>query len=51
MDEDEVREESEVEKSINVWRQSERKIMIETVQDLIQTSQTISGPAFENRRS
>ncbi len=38
MDEDEVREESEVEKSINVWRQSERKIMIETVQDLIQTS-------------
>jgi len=38
MDEDEVHEESEVEKSINVWRQSERKIMIETVQDLIQTS-------------
>ena len=38
LDEDEVREESEVEKSINVWRQSERKIMIETVQDLIQTS-------------
>src|SRR5437870_8796926 len=38
MDEDEVREESEVEKSINVWRQSERKIMIETVQDLIQTA-------------
>src|SRR5438046_8367326 len=38
MGEDEVHEESEVEKSINVWRQSERKIMIETVQDLIQTS-------------
>src|SRR5437667_11886970 len=38
MDEDEVGEESEVERSINVWRQSERKIMIETVQDLIQTS-------------
>ena len=38
MDEDEVSEESEVEKSINAWRQSERKIMIETVQDLIQTS-------------
>jgi len=38
MDKDEAREESEVEKSINVWRQSERKIMIETVQDLIQTS-------------
>ena len=38
MDEDEVGEESEVERSINVWLQSERKIMIETVQDLIQTS-------------
>ena len=38
MDEDEVREESEVKNSINAWRQSERKVMIETVQDLIQTS-------------
>ena len=38
MGEDEVREETEVKKSINVWRQSERKVMIETVQDLIQTS-------------
>src|SRR5207244_10993859 len=38
MGEDEVREEVEVKKSINAWRQSERKIMIETVQDLIQTS-------------
>jgi len=38
MGEDEFREESEVKKSINAWRQSERKIMIETVQDLIQTS-------------
>ncbi len=38
MDEDEVGEGSEVKKSINAWRQSERKIMIETVQDLIQTS-------------
>src|SRR6266566_451709 len=38
MDEDEGREESEVKNSINAWRQSERKIMIETVQDLIQTS-------------
>src|SRR5437870_12998822 len=38
MDEDEVGEESEVDRSINVWRQSERTIMIETVQDLIQTS-------------
>ena len=38
MGEDEVGEGSEVKKSINAWRQSERKIMIETVQDLIQTS-------------
>src|SRR5437867_6823207 len=38
MDEDEVREEVEVKNSINAWRQSERKVMIETVQDLIQTS-------------
>jgi len=38
MDEDEVSEESDVRKSINAWRQSERKVMIETVQDLIQTS-------------
>ncbi len=38
MGEDEVREEVEVKKSVNAWRQSERKIMIETVQDLIQTS-------------
>ena len=38
MGEDEVREEVEVKNSINAWRQSERKVMIETVQDLIQTS-------------
>jgi len=38
MDEDEVGEGSEVRKSIDAWRQSERMIMIETVQDLIQTS-------------
>ena len=38
MGEYEVREEVEVKKSINSWRQSERKMMIETVQDLIQTS-------------
>jgi len=38
MGEDEGREEVEVKKSINAWRQSERKVMIETVQDLIQTS-------------
>jgi hypothetical protein len=38
MDEDEFHEESEVAKSINVWRQSERKVMIDTIQDLIRTS-------------
>src|SRR2546425_12968579 len=38
MGEDEVGEGSEVRKSIDAWRQSERKIMIETVQDLNQTS-------------
>jgi len=38
MGEDEAGEESEVKNSINAWRQSERKVMIETVQDLIQTS-------------
>src|SRR5437660_12089411 len=38
MGEDEVSDEVEVRKSIDAWRQSERKIMIETVQDLIQTS-------------
>src|SRR5437660_10312505 len=38
MSEDEVSDEVEVKTSINAWRQSERKIMIETVQDLIQTS-------------
>ncbi len=38
MGEDEVGVGSEVRKSIDAWRQSERKVMIETVQDLIQTS-------------
>jgi len=38
MGEDEVGEGSEVRKSIDAWRQSERKVMIETVQALIQTS-------------
>lgn len=38
MDEDDYHEPSEVEKSINAWRQSERKVMIDTIQDLIQTS-------------
>src|SRR5436853_7889239 len=38
MGEDELGEGSEVGKSIVAWRQSERKIMIDIVQDLIQTS-------------
>ena len=38
MDEDEAREVPEVEKRINAWRQSERKVMIDTIQDLIQMS-------------
>ena len=38
MDEIEYHEETEAEKRINEWRQSQRKIMIDTVQDLIQTS-------------
>jgi hypothetical protein len=35
---DNFREVPEVEKSINAWRQSERKIMIDTIQDLVRTS-------------
>ena len=46
MGEDEGREESEVKNSINAWRQSERKIMIETVQDLIQTSHKYSKSQY-----
>jgi hypothetical protein len=38
MDEDDYHEESEVAKSINAWRQSERKVMIDAIQDLIRTS-------------
>ena len=38
MGEDEVGEASEVRKSMDARRRSERKVMIETVQDLIQTS-------------
>ena len=34
----EYREESAAEKEINAWRQSQRKTMIDIVQDLIQTS-------------
>jgi len=46
MDEDEFHEESPVEKSINTWRQSERKIMIDTIQDLIQTSHKYSKSQY-----
>jgi len=38
LDEIEYHEETEAEKRINEWRQSQRKIMIDIVQDLIQTS-------------
>ena len=38
LDKIEFHEESEVAKKIHAWRQSERKIMIDTIQDLIQTS-------------
>ena len=46
MDEDEFHEESEVAKSINVWRQSERKVMIDTIQDLIRTSHKYSKSQY-----
>src|SRR2546425_12544105 len=38
LDKIEFHEESEVAKSINAWRQSQRKIMIDIFQDLIQSS-------------
>jgi hypothetical protein len=46
MDEDDYHEESEVAKSINVWRQSERKVMINTIQDLIRTSHKYSKSQY-----
>src|SRR5205807_78004 len=46
MDEDEFHEESPVERSINTWRHSERKIMIDTIQDLIQTSHKYSKSQY-----
>jgi hypothetical protein len=46
MDEDDFHEESEVAKSINVWRQSERKVMIDTIQDLIRTSHKYSKSQY-----
>jgi hypothetical protein len=38
LDDIDYQEDSEVEKEINTWRQSERKTMIDTVQDLIRMS-------------
>jgi hypothetical protein len=46
MGQDEIGEDHEVEKSIDAWRQSERKVMIETVQDLIQTSHKYSNSQY-----
>ena len=53
MDEDEVREESEVKNSINAWRQSERKVMIDTIQDLIEMSHKYAKSQYtpSNQRS
>jgi hypothetical protein len=38
LDDIDYHEDSEVAKEINTWRQSERKVMIDTVQDLIRMS-------------
>jgi hypothetical protein len=46
MEEDDFHEESEVAKSINAWRQSERKVMIDTIQDLIRTSHKYSKSQY-----
>src|SRR5438132_6936204 len=46
MDEDEDSDVPEVEKSINAWKQSERKVMIDTIQDLIQTSHKYSKSQY-----
>jgi hypothetical protein len=53
MDRDEAREVPEVEKSINAWRQSERKVMIDTIQDLIQMSHKYAKSQYtpSNQRS
>src|SRR5216684_1397786 len=53
MDRDEAREVPEVEKSINAWRQSERKVMIDTIQDLIEMSHKYARSQYtpSNQRS
>ncbi len=50
MVEDEV---PEVEKRINAWRQSERKVMVDTIQDLIQMSHKYAKSQYtpSNQRS
>jgi hypothetical protein len=53
MDEDEARDVPEVEKRINAWRQSERKVMIDTIQDLIEMSHKYAKSQYtpSNQRS
>src|SRR5713226_855504 len=53
MVEDEVRDVPEDEKSINTWRQSERKVMIGTIQDLIQMAHKYAKSQYtpSNQRS
>ena len=46
MGKDEYEEPSEVDKSIYAWRRSERKVMIDTVSDLIQTSHKYSKSQY-----
>src|SRR5690348_8188325 len=43
----------EVEKRINAWRQSERKVMVDTIQDLIQMSHKYAKSQYtpSNQRS
>jgi len=51
LDKIEFEEESEVAKKIHAWRQSERKIMIDTIQDLIQTSHKYAKSQYTLVRS
>ena len=53
MDRGEDREVPEVEKRINAWRQSERKVMIDTIQDLIEMSHKYAKSQYtpSNQRS
>jgi len=46
MGKDEYDEPAEVDKSIYAWRQSERKVMIDTVSDLIRTSHKYSKSQY-----